>query len=102
MYTNMVRYRSVSDNSKKKLGKMIAEARRSKRLTQLELAEHLGVTPDGVKSWEYGRSAPTIRGIKAAIRAVLKIDVDELLRSGKLEYAETYEGLPRKSKSSKN
>ena len=39
-----------------KIGKFIAELRRTKGMTQLELAEKLGVTDRSVSNWENGVS----------------------------------------------
>ena len=41
-----------------KIGKFIAEKRKAKNLTQLQLAERLYVTDRAVSKWECGRSLP--------------------------------------------
>ena len=41
---------------KQTLGEMIATLRREKQLTQLELAEKMGVTDKAVSKWERGGS----------------------------------------------
>ena len=41
-----------------KIGKFIAEKRKAKNLTQLQLAERLYVTNRAVSKWECGRSLP--------------------------------------------
>ena len=41
-----------------KIGKFIAECRKRKKLTQLELAEKLGVTDRSVSNWENGVCLP--------------------------------------------
>ena len=39
-----------------KIGKFIAECRKQKNLTQMELAEKLGITDKAVSKWERGVS----------------------------------------------
>ena len=43
-----------------KIGKFIAELRRTKGMTQLELAEKLGVTDRSVSNWENGKCMPDL------------------------------------------
>lgn len=44
--------------NQEKIGKLIAEMRKSKKLTQNELANMLGVTDKSVSKWENGLSFP--------------------------------------------
>ena len=41
-----------------KIGKFIAECRKKKNLTQMQLAEMLNITDRAVSKWETGRSLP--------------------------------------------
>ena len=41
--------------NQEKIGKFIAENRKKKNLTQVELAEQLGVTDRSISKWENGR-----------------------------------------------
>ncbi|MBR6502419.1 MAG: helix-turn-helix transcriptional regulator, partial [Clostridia bacterium] len=41
-----------------KIGKFIAERRKEQNLTQVQLAESLGITDRAVSKWENGRSLP--------------------------------------------
>ena len=41
-----------------KTGKFIAERRKANNLTQMQLAEKLGITDRAVSKWETGRSMP--------------------------------------------
>ena len=41
--------------NQEKIGKFIAQRRRLKKLTQLELAEKLGVSDRSVSNWENGK-----------------------------------------------
>ncbi len=43
-----------------KIGKLIAECRRNKKLTQKDLAEKLGVTDKSVSKWENGNCLPNV------------------------------------------
>jgi len=62
-------------------GAKLAESRRSKNLTQEELANRLGVTPQALSKWEKGLSSPDISMI-CAICGVLDISADYLLGTG--------------------
>ena len=61
-----------------KIGKFIAEQRKQKGLTQMQLAERLGVTDRAVSKWENGRSMPDT-SIMLELCDALKISVNELL-----------------------
>ena len=71
-----------------KIGKFIAEKRKAKNLTQLQLAERLYVTDRAVSKWECGRSLPD-SSIMLELCEVLDISVNELLTGEELEM-ETY------------
>lgn len=71
-----------------KIGKFIAEKRKGKNLTQLQLAERLYVTDRAVSKWECGRSLPD-SSIMLELCEVLDISVNELLTGEELEM-ETY------------
>ncbi len=61
-----------------KIGKFIAKCRRNQGLTQMQLAEKLGITDRAVSKWENGRSMPD-SAIMLDLCLVLKIDVTDLL-----------------------
>ena len=67
-----------------KIGKFIAERRKAKALTQLELAERIHVTDRAVSKWECGRSMPD-SSIMLELCEVLEISVNELLTGEVLE-----------------
>ena len=61
------------------LGRMIAQLRKEKGLTQLELAQLMGVTDKAVSKWERDLSYPDIATLPH-LANVLGVSVDELLR----------------------
>lgn len=62
-----------------KIGKFIAERRRSVNLTQRQLAEKLNVTDRAVSKWENGKSLPDA-SIMLDLCSLLKINVSDLLK----------------------
>lgn len=67
----------------KKIGKFIAELRKEKKLTQVQLGEKLGVTDKTVSKWEKGISAPSI-SILNDLSSILEITTAELLSGERL------------------
>ena len=65
------------------IGKRIALLRREKGLTQEELAQHMGVSPQAVSKWENDQTCPDISALPKLSR-LLGVTVDELLE-GKQE-----------------
>ena len=61
-----------------KIGKFISIKRKEKNLTQLELADKLGVTDRTISNWENGKNMPDISLIKQ-ISNILDISINELL-----------------------
>ena len=66
-----------------KTGKFIADCRKSKKLTQAQLAEKLGITDRAISKWETGRAMPDV-SIMLALCDVLGISVNELLCGEKI------------------
>ena len=71
-----------------KTGKFIAERRKANNLTQMQLAEKLGITDRAVSKWETGRSMPDA-SIMLELCEILKITVNDLL-SGEVVIMENY------------
>lgn len=71
---------------KKTLGTMISSLRKDKGMTQLELAEIMGVTDKAVSKWERDLSCPDINSIPK-LAEILEISVDDLMQ-GKTETKE--------------
>lgn len=78
-----------------KIGKFIATCRKSKKLTQEQLAEKLCITDRAVSKWERGISLPDA-GIMLELCNILDINVNELLNGEKInmkDYKEKNENL---------
>lgn len=61
-----------------KLGEKIAHLRKSKNMTQSELAEKMCITDKAVSKWERGISSPDIRTIQK-LSQVLEVTTEELI-----------------------
>lgn len=61
-----------------KIGRFIAECRKKKKLTQMQLAEKLNITDRAVSKWENGKSMPD-SSIMLGLCAILGITVNDLL-----------------------
>ena len=61
-----------------KIGRFIAECRKKNNLTQMQLAERLGITDRAVSKWENGKSMPD-SSIMLDLCKELKITVNDLL-----------------------
>lgn len=66
-----------------KIGKFIAEHRKQKNLTQMQLAEKVGVTDKAVSKWERGIAMPD-SSIMIELCDILAISVNELLSGEKI------------------
>ena len=60
------------------IGKRIALLRKEKGLTQEELANHMGVSPQAVSKWENDQTCPDISALPKLAR-LFGVTVDELL-----------------------
>ena len=67
---------------KKTLGTMIAELRKQQGMTQLELAEKMGVTDKAVSKWERDLSCPDINALPN-LAEILGVSVEELMQTKK-------------------
>ena len=66
-----------------KIGKFIADCRKQINLTQMQLAEKLGITDKAVSKWERGIAMPDT-SIMLELCDILHISVNELLRGEKI------------------
>lgn len=79
---------------KQTLGVMISSLRKKKGMTQLELAEKMGVTDKAVSKWERDLSCPDIHSLPK-LAEIFGVSVDELMqvttqpkeRKGKKDYS---------------
>ncbi|MBQ4155909.1 MAG: helix-turn-helix domain-containing protein, partial [Clostridia bacterium] len=66
-----------------KIGKFIADCRKSSNLTQVQLAEKLNITDKAVSKWERGIAMPD-SSIMIELCNILSISVNELLNGEKI------------------
>lgn len=64
---------------KETFGNMVAALRKEKGMTQLELAEKMGVTDKAVSKWERDLSFPDVSSIPK-LAGILEVSVDELMQ----------------------
>ncbi|MBE6160501.1 MAG: helix-turn-helix domain-containing protein [Lactobacillales bacterium] len=69
--------------NQEKIGKFILECRKSKKLTQFELAEKLGVTDKSISNWENGRNMPDLSLFKPLCE-ILDISINDLISGEKV------------------
>ena len=70
--------------NQEKIGRLIAECRKEKRLTQSELAERLGVTDKSVSKWENGKCLPDVSLYKQLCE-ILGITLNEFFSGEKIQ-----------------
>lgn len=73
-----------------KIGKFIAQLRKEQDMTQLDLANKLGVTDRAVSKWENGRGLPDISLIQPLCET-LDISINELLNGERIPAEQTLE-----------
>ena len=66
-----------------KIGRFIADCRKKANLTQLQLAEKLGITDKAISKWERGLTMPD-SSIMLELCDILSINVNELLSGEKI------------------
>ncbi len=67
-----------------KIGRFIAACRKQQNLTQLQLADKLGITDKAISKWERGVAMPDT-SIMLALCDILRISVNELLSGEKID-----------------
>lgn len=71
----------------KKIGQFIAICRKEQGLTQVQLAEQLGITNRAVSKWETAKSMPDV-SVMMPLCEILDISVNELLSGEKIRMEE--------------
>ncbi len=66
-----------------KIGRFIAELRKSKNMTQQQLGDKLGVSFKTISKWETGRGMPELSTLKP-LSDILEITINELLSGEKV------------------
>jgi len=77
------------------LGSRIGECRKKKGITQDQLAEHIGVSPQAVSKWENDLSCPDIT-LLPQLADYFNITIDELLRGEKSQVVQVVSEEERK------
>ena len=67
-----------------KIGKFIAELRKTKNMTQQQLGEKIGVSSKTISKWETGKGMPDLSSLKP-LSDYLEISINELLSGEKIE-----------------
>ena len=65
-----------------KIGQFIAACRKEEKLTQLQLADKLGITDKAISKWERGKAMPD-SALMLELCAILNISVNDLLSGEK-------------------
>ena len=73
-----------------KIGRFIAERRKKANLTQMQLADKLGITDKAVSKWERGVAMPDT-SIMLELCELLDISVNELLSGEKMDMEIKYQ-----------
>lgn len=76
--------------NQEKIGKFIAQLRKEQNLTQLALAEKLGITDRAISKWENGRGLPDLSLLKPLCDE-LGITINEFLAGERIEKEKTEE-----------
>ena len=88
IYIRCTSKEALNDMDQKKIGAFIAQCRKEKNLSQMQLAELLGITNQAISKWETGRGMPDI-SLLQPLCDVLEISLNELF-SGEYIAVEEY------------
>ena len=80
--------------NQEKIGKFIAELRKEKKLTQIDLANKLGITDRAISKWENGRGLPDL-SLLTPLCEILDVSINELLSGSRLDKKDYQEKLEK-------
>lgn len=78
--------------NQEKIGRFIAELRKEKKMTQIDLANKLGITDRAISKWENGRGMPDL-SLLAPLCEILDVSINELLSGARLDKKDYQEKL---------
>ena len=70
--------------NQEKIGRFIAELRKEKKMTQVDLANKLGITDRAISKWENGRGMPDL-SLLTPLCEILDVSINELLSGERLD-----------------
>lgn len=70
--------------NQEKIGRFIAELRKEKEMTQVDLANKLGITDRAISKWENGRGMPDL-SLLTPLCEILDVSINELLSGARLD-----------------
>ena len=78
--------------NQEKIGRFIAELRKEKKMTQIDLANKLGITDRAISKWENGRGMPDL-SLLTPLCELLDVSINELLSGARLDKKDYQEKL---------
>ena len=78
--------------NQERIGRFIAELRKEKKLTQIDLANKLGITDRAISKWENGRGLPDL-SLLTPLCETLGVSINELLSGSRLDKKDYQEKL---------
>lgn len=78
--------------NQEKIGRFIAELRKEKDMTQIDLANKLGITDRAISKWENGRGMPDL-SLLTPLCEILDVSINELLSGARLDKKDYQEKL---------
>lgn len=78
--------------NQEKIGKFIAELRKEKKMTQIDLANKLEITDRAISKWENGRGLPDL-SLLTPLCEILGVSINELLSGSRLDKKDYQEKL---------
>ena len=70
--------------NQEQIGNFIAQLRKEKKMTQIDLASKLGITDRAISKWENGRGMPDL-SLLMPLCEILDVSINELLSGARLD-----------------